>query len=352
MYRIVSTFLFLTVVSGTIIVVTSENWFIIWVGLELSTLALVPILCSNFSPRNVEATIKYFLVQALSAALLLNSALIQAWLTGSWSILAPANNITSLCLSVALAFKLGLAPCHFWFPDVLQGLPFLQGLIVATWQKIAPLILLFYFSQLIFSHLIIAAGLISILIGGWGGLNQTQVRKILAFSSIGNMGWIVITSVYSTNAAIIMLTIYLVINTAIFLLFDYLNVSTLGHLNTTSQLSPISVSLIILIILSLGGLPPLTGFMLKFTSLHYLIANNFIALSSIMIAGSLLSLFFYLRISFNTSMILFPQHIISITTWRNNNMISPLTVKTWIISVFSVLGALAIPLTLPLYITI
>nr|BAD67416.1 NADH dehydrogenase subunit 2 [Heterocentrotus trigonarius] len=351
MHRTISTFLFLTVMSGTIIVITSENWFIIWVGLELSTLALVPILCSNFSPRNVEATIKYFLIQALSAALLLNGALIQAWLTGSWSILDPANNVTALCLSIALAFKLGLAPCHFWFPDVLQGLPFTQGLIVATWQKIAPLILLFYFGQLIFSYLLITAGLISILIGGWGGLNQTQVRKILAFSSIGNMGWIVITSVYSVNAAIVMLIIYLIINTAIFLLFDHLNVPTLGHLNITSQLSPISVALVILIILSLGGLPPLTGFILKFTSLYFLISNSFIVLSSIMIVGSLLSLFFYLRISFNTSLILFPQHIMSITAWRNNVNTSPLTIKTWAISIFSVLGAFAIPLTLPLYIT-
>nr|BAD67420.1 NADH dehydrogenase subunit 2 [Echinostrephus molaris] len=352
MHRTISTFLFLTVISGTVIVITSENWFIIWVGLELSTLALVPMLCSSFSPRNVEATIKYFLIQALSAALLLNGALIQAWLTGSWSILDPVNNVTALCLSIALAFKLGLAPCHFWFPDVLQGLPFFQGLVIATWQKIAPLILLFYFSQLIFSTLLITTGLISILIGGWGGLNQTQIRKILAFSSIGNMGWIVITSAYSVKAAITMLIIYLIINTTVFLLFDYLNVFTLGHLNTTSQLSPISVALVILTILSLGGLPPLTGFILKLTSLHYLITNEFILLTSIMIVGSLLSLFFYLRISFNTSLILFPQHIMSITAWRNNSITSPLTSKVWLISILSILSTLAIPLTLPLHIVI
>nr|AXY87998.1 NADH dehydrogenase subunit 2 [Pseudocentrotus depressus] len=352
MHRVVSTFLFITVVSGTIIVISSENWFIIWVGLELSTLALVPILCSNFSPRNIEATIKYFLINALSAALLLNGALIQAWLTGTWSTLDPVNNITSICLSIALAFKIGLAPCHFWFPDVLQGLPFFQGLIIATWQKIAPLILLFYFSQLVFSYLLITASLLSILIGGWGGLNQTQIRKILAFSSIGNMGWLVLTSIYSLNAAIIMLIIYLTINTSLFLLFDHLGISTLGHLNTTSQLSPISVALVLLIMLSLGGLPPLTGFILKFTSLYLLITNNFIILSSLMIVGSLLSLFFYLRISFNTSLILFPQHIISIASWRNSAAISPLTPKTWLISISAVLGTLAIPLTLPLYIII
>nr|AFY64193.1 NADH dehydrogenase subunit 2 [Loxechinus albus] len=352
MHQIVSAFLFLTVVSGTIIVVSSENWFVIWVGLELSTLALVPILCSSFSPRNIEATIKYFLVQAFSAALLLNSALIQAWFTGSWSVLDPMNGFSSFCISIALAFKLGLAPCHFWFPDVCSDYPFTLCGGVVTRQKIAPLFLVFYFNQLIFSSFIIIAGLMSVLVGGWGGLNQTQIRKILAFSSIGNMGWIVVTSVYSLGAAIMMLIIYLVINTSIFLLFDYLNVFTLGHLNNTSQLSPISIALIILTILSLGGLPPLTGFILKFSSLYFLLNNGFIFFSSIMIVGSLLSLFFYLRISFNTSLILFPQHIISLAAWRNNTNIEPLLSKTWIISVLSILSTLAIPLTIPLYISI
>uniref|UniRef100_UPI00315DA7E0 NADH dehydrogenase subunit 2 n=1 Tax=Parechinus angulosus TaxID=7658 RepID=UPI00315DA7E0 len=352
MHQMISVFLFLTVISGTVIVISSENWFVIWLGLELSTLALIPILCSNFSPRNVEATIKYFLVQAFSAALLLNSALIQAWFSGSWSVLVPMESFPSLCLSVALAFKLGLAPCHFWLPDVLQGLPFLQGLIIATWQKIAPLFLLFYFNQLSFSYFIVIAGLISILVGGWGGLNQTQARKILAFSSIGNMGWIVVTSAFSLGTAAMMLLIYLIINTAIFLILDFLGIFTLGHLNNTSQLSPVSITLIILTILSLGGLPPLTGFILKFSSLYSLISNGFILFSSIMIIGSLLSLFFYLRIAFNTTLILFPQHLISLTAWRNSASTKPLMAKTWLISTFSVLSILAIPLTVPLYINI
>ena len=128
------------------------------------------------------------------------------------------------------------------------------------------------------------------------------------------MGWLIITSVYSVNAAILMLIIYLIIKTAIFLLFDFLKISTLGHLKTTSQLSPIRIALVVLLMLSLGGLPPLTGFILKFTSLYFLIRNGFIAFSSIMIIGSLLSLFFYLRISFKTGLILFPQHIIRVTS--------------------------------------
>nr|QVL28512.1 NADH dehydrogenase subunit 2 [Stomopneustes variolaris] len=352
MYRTTSAFLFLTVVSGTIIVLSSENWFIIWVGLELSTLAIVPILCSNFSPRNIEATVKYFLIQALSAALLLNSALINAWLTGSWSILYDSNNISTISLAIALALKIGLAPCHFWFPDVLQGLPFIQGLIVATWQKIAPLIILFSFSQLNLTNLFIFIGLISVLVGGWGGLNQTQIRKILAFSSIGNMGWIVVTSTYSFNAALVMLVIYLIINTAIFLIANLLSLSTLGHLNIILHLSPISIFLIILSILSLGGLPPLTGFMVKFISLSLLVNEGFLVLSTILIAGSLLSLFFYLRIAFNASLILFPQHIIGLTSWRNNISVASLSLNTWLTSTFFILGTFAIPLTLPLYMSL
>nr|NP_008122.1 NADH dehydrogenase subunit 2 [Paracentrotus lividus]P12771.1 RecName: Full=NADH-ubiquinone oxidoreductase chain 2; AltName: Full=NADH dehydrogenase subunit 2 [Paracentrotus lividus]AAA68134.1 NADH dehydrogenase subunit 2 [Paracentrotus lividus] len=352
MHQMISIFLFLTVVSGTIIVVSAENWFVIWLGLELSTLALIPILWFCFTPRNIEATIKYFLVQAFSAALLLNSALIQAWFSGSWSALIPMESFPSLCLSVALAFNLGLAACHFWLPDVLQGLPFIQGLIIATWQKIAPLFLLFYFNQLNFSYFIILAALISILVGGWGGLNQTQTRKILAFSSIGNMGWIVVTSAFSLGTAAMMLFIYLVINTSIFLILDFLSIFTLGHLNNTSQLSPISITLVILTILSLGGLPPLTGFILKFSSLYSLINNGFIFFSSVMIIGSLLSLFFYLRIAFNTTLILFPQHLISLTAWRNSTEAEPLMAKTWLVSSFSVLSILAIPLTIPLYINV
>nr|APT42085.1 NADH dehydrogenase subunit 2 [Salmacis bicolor rarispina] len=352
MPRTISTLMFTTILLGTFIVVSSQNWFIIWIGLEVSTLALVPLLCSNFSPRNIEATIKYFLIQALSAALLLNGAMIQAWLNGSWSILDSTNNVTMLCVSIALAFKIGLAPCHFWFPDVLQGLPFLQGLIIATWQKIAPLILIFSITNNAFSTLLVTTSLVSIIIGGWGGLNQTQTRKILAFSSIANMGWIVITSTYSTQAAIIMLIIYLLINTAIFLILDLLTISSLGHLNNIAQLSPISIIIITLLILSLGGLPPLTGFMLKFTSLYFLISNNFIILSSLMVAGSLLSLFFYLRISFNVSLILFPQHIISLTTWRNSAQTEHLSPRTWLLSILSVISTIAIPMTLPLYIIV
>ena len=349
MYRVTSTFLFLTVILGTAIVASSEKWFVVWVGLELRTLAIIPILCSGFTPRSVEAAIKYFLVQALRAALLLKRALVQAWLTGSWSTSVPLNLTRQISLSIALAFKIGLAPCHFWFPDVLQGLPLIQGLLISTWQKIAPLIILFSFSDLVFSKIVIALGLFSVLVGGWGGLNQTQMRKILAFSSIAHMGWISLTSTYYREAAFVMLVLYLTIKTAIFLTAKFLGALTLGHLKVISQLSPLSTIILVLIVLSLGGLPPLTGFMVKFISLYHLISKKFIVFSTLLIIGRLLRLFFYLRITFNVALVLFPHHVLALSSWRKCSPDSSLRVRTWLVSTLFIVRTATIPLSLSLY---
>jgi len=89
---------------------------------------------------------------------------------------------------LALALKVGLAPAHFWLPEVLQGLDLTTGLILSTWQKLAPFALIVQVAPSVNSYLMITLGLASTFIGGWGGLNQTQLRKILAYSSIAHLG--------------------------------------------------------------------------------------------------------------------------------------------------------------------
>lgn len=88
---------------------------------------------------------------------------------------------------IALGLKIGLAPLHIWLPEVLQGLDLTTGLIISTWQKLAPFAILAQLSAHA-SPILIAIGLLSTLVGGWGGLNQTQLRKILAYSSIAHLG--------------------------------------------------------------------------------------------------------------------------------------------------------------------
>ena len=149
-----------------------------------------------------------------------------------------------------------------------------------------------------------------------------------------------------------MLIIYLIVNRTIFITAGFVKFSTLGHLKTIAQLSPIRVIIITITILSLGGLPPLTGFMIKFIALYSLVGKSFILLSSLLVLGSLLRLFFYLRISFKASMILFPQHIIRLVSWRKASFVNTNKARTWLISLLFVLRTIRIPLVLFLQISL
>lgn len=314
--------LILRVIIGTSIVISSHHWFLIWVGLEMNTLSILPILCYQFSPRNVESSIKYFLVQSFRAAIILNASLVQAWLYSSWSITCPLKKFTSIIITLAITLKLGLFPCHYWFPDVLQGVGFIQGLVLSTWQKIAPLVLLFYISNSLRVNCLVIIGALSAMIGGWGGLNQTQVRKILAFSSIAHIGWICSVTRYSKEAMVVMTLVYIIINSRMFILSNEYSLNTLSRLRRITFTNGTSGIILILVILSLGGLPPLTGFLKKFIGLKCLINKGRFVARIVLVLRRLLSLFFYLRIAFNRSLILFPQHSLTMFTWRKNNLLS------------------------------
>nr|YP_010042808.1 NADH dehydrogenase subunit 2 [Euretaster insignis]QPC56446.1 NADH dehydrogenase subunit 2 [Euretaster insignis] len=339
MNRSVVILLILNVVLGTFIVVSSHHWFLVWVGLELNTLCLVPILCLQFTPRGVESTVKYFLIQLFSAAIILNVVLINVWLNSSWSVDGVLSDFTSFLFSLSIGLKLGLFPCHYWFPDVLQGVSFEQGLILSTWQKIAPFVILINISEGVNYVFLVVIGVVSVWIGGWGGLNQVQVRKILAFSSISHVGWICSILVYSKELSIMMMIIYLVLNSGVFVMASSVGVFTLGNLSRLSYYNVWLSMGLSLGVLSLGGLPPLGGFLSKFIALQCLISNGVYLMAGFLVMGSLLSLFFYLRISFNSSMNLFPQHSFSLLVWREMSGLN-LSLVVWGI-VLSVLVSLS-----------
>nr|YP_009542017.1 NADH dehydrogenase subunit 2 [Freyastera benthophila]AYR06717.1 NADH dehydrogenase subunit 2 [Freyastera benthophila] len=317
MNRKVIFLLLLNVVVGVLIVVSSHSWFTVWVGLELNTLSILCLLCYDFSPRNVESTVKYFLVQAFSAGIILNVALIQLRLYSSWSISNPLSYFGSVMLTLAISLKLGLFPCHFWFPDVIQGVGFLQGLLLSTWQKVAPFVILINVHSSINSFILISLGSVSVLIGGWGGLNQVQMRKIMAFSSISHIGWVCSVLSVSISTSCVMFIIYIILSSAMFLVNNEVNLYNLSILGRLVYYNPWVSILLILVVLSLGGLPPLTGFLSKFLALSCLLNSNLIFFSIILIFGSLLNLFFYLRIGFNSVLCLFPQHSMMLFTWRS-----------------------------------
>nr|ABG56766.1 NADH dehydrogenase subunit 2 [Odorrana livida]ABG56767.1 NADH dehydrogenase subunit 2 [Odorrana livida]ABG56768.1 NADH dehydrogenase subunit 2 [Odorrana livida] len=310
--------IFLTsLAAGTTIIVSSNHWLLAWIGLEVNTLALLPLMTKTPHPRAIEAATKYFLTQATASALMLFSCLINASQTGEWNISIPPGLFTNL-LSIALMMKLGLAPMHFWLPEVLQGISLSTGLILSTWQKIPPMILLFQISNSINLDLVVILSLTSILIGGWGGIGQTQLRKIMAFSSIGHLGWIILILKFNPQLSLFSFSLYVIMTTAMFLSLITLSSTKMSQVSTSWTKNPTLTTTTMLILLSLAGLPPLTGFLPKLLIALELVKQNMIIFTALAMLASLLALFFYLRLTYIIILTLPPNTHSSLATWRTS----------------------------------
>nr|AMB36458.1 NADH dehydrogenase subunit 2 [Eugnathogobius variegatus] len=307
--------LFIGLLMGTSITMTSSHWLLAWMGLEINTLAIIPLMTQQYHPRAIEATTKYFLTQATAAATLLFASITNAWLTGQWDIQMMAHPIPTTMVILALSLKIGLAPLHTWLPEVLQGLDLTTGLILSTWQKLAPFALLLQLSPTN-QELLIILGLTSTLVGGWGGLNQTQLRKILAYSSIAHLGWMIIILQFSPSLTLLTLIIYLIMTSSAFLTFKQNNSTSINALATSWQKAPLLTATAPLLLLSLGGLPPMTGFMPKWLILQELTKQQLPATATIAALSALLSLYFYLRLSYAMALTISPNNIAGTTPWR------------------------------------
>nr|YP_010500177.1 NADH dehydrogenase subunit 2 [Percina kusha]UWV18146.1 NADH dehydrogenase subunit 2 [Percina kusha] len=300
---------------GTTITFASSHWLLAWMGLEMNTLAIIPLMAQHHHPRAVEATTKYFLTQATAAAMLLFASTTNAWLTGQWDIQQMSHPLPITLITLALALKIGLAPVHSWLPEVLQGLDLTTGLILSTWQKLAPFALLLQI-QPINSSILIAFGLASTLIGGWGGLNQTQLRKILAYSSIAHLGWMILVLQFSPSLTLLTLLTYFVMTISTFLVFKLSKSTNINMLATSWTKAPVLTALVPLVLLSLGGLPPLMGFMPKWLILQELAKQDLAPTATLAAMTALLSLYFYLRISYALALTLSPNTLTGTTPWR------------------------------------
>nr|AKI26811.1 NADH dehydrogenase subunit 2 [Pteronotropis hypselopterus]AKI26812.1 NADH dehydrogenase subunit 2 [Pteronotropis hypselopterus]AKI26813.1 NADH dehydrogenase subunit 2 [Pteronotropis hypselopterus] len=315
---------------GTTLTFASSHWLLAWMGLEINTLAIIPLMAQHHHPRAVEATTKYFLTQATAAAMILFASTTNAWISGEWNMTDMSNPIATTMILAALALKIGLAPMHFWMPEVLQGLDLSTGLILATWQKLAPLALIIQTAPAFHPLLLTALGLMSALVGGWGGLNQTQLRKILAYSSIAHMGWMIIVLQYAPQLTLLTLLTYILMTSAAFLTLKLLYATKISTLATAWSKSPLLTATTTLVLLSLGGLPPLTGFMPKWLILQEMAKQGLPLTATVMALAALISLYFYLRLCYTMTLTISPDTVTSVTPWRTqtNQASTPLALST------------------------
>nr|AAN76677.1 NADH dehydrogenase subunit 2 [Hylomys suillus] len=346
MNPIILSLMILMIFLGTMTVLLSSHWFLSWMGFEMNLFAMIPLIAIKNSPRSTEAAVKYFMTQASASMILMLAISVNYSMSGQWTITNMTNFMPMFLLIMSMLMKLGTAPFHFWVPEVIQGTPLKIGMILLTWQKIAPLFILYQSTQCSNnSHLVIMPlALLSIFIGGWGGLNQLQLRKIMAYSSIAHMGWILMIMTYNPTLMLLNLSIYMIITLALMTLLNFLNSTTTSTLSQMWNSNFMITSTILIILLSLGGLPPLSGFSPKWLIIQELTKNHSIILPTIMAITALLNLLFYLRIIYSSSMTLFPSTSQTKMKWL---------FKTQKINIFTPplisLSILLIPLT-PMYI--
>nr|YP_010414972.1 NADH dehydrogenase subunit 2 [Xanthodes albago]URW97494.1 NADH dehydrogenase subunit 2 [Xanthodes albago] len=287
-------FFFFILIFSTLISISSNSWFGCWIGLEINLLSFIPLISNSNNLLSTEASLKYFLTQSIASINFLFTILIKLILMKNFEM----NNFISIMMNSSMLMKMGSAPFHFWFPNIVDGLSWINNFFLMTWQKITPIILLSYNMNNKFILFII---IMNIIIGAIGGLNQTSLRKLMAFSSINNLGWMLSSIMISENLWMFYFSMYSFLISIMCFLFYMLNMNFINQLFINNMNFFIKINLLINF-LSLGGLPPFIGFFPKWIVINFLIMNNMYMLTFIFVMMSLIMLFFYIRISYSSFM--------------------------------------------------
>jgi NADH-quinone oxidoreductase subunit N len=307
---------------GMILMISSYDLIIFYLGLELQSLCLY-ILASfkRDDERSTEAGLKYFVLSALASGLLLYGCSLIYGFTGSTNFEIISANLDEantgavfgiVFIIVGLAFKVSAVPFHMWTPDVYEGSPTSVTSFFALVPKIAAISVFIRFMYVPFVNvisqwqtIIIFLSIASMILGAVAAIGQSNIKRLMAYSSIGHMGYALAGIAAGTNAGIqstiIYLTIYLVMNLGafgcIFMMkrenIFYENINDLSGLSKNHPMLALSF---LIILFSLAGIPPLAGFFAKFYVFMAVIEVKMYALAIIGLVTTVISAFYYLRI--------------------------------------------------------
>nr|ABL11142.1 NADH dehydrogenase subunit 2 [Arizona elegans] len=308
-----------SIILSTTMITSTTHWLMTWVCLEINTLSMTPIISKPNHPRATEAATKYFLIQTMASTTILFAATMNAMNTSNWDNNLTTEPMAMTMITLALMMKMAAAPFHFWLPDVSQGATTLTTLTVLTWQKIAPLTILLTTHNKTNITLLLLSAMLSVAAGGLGSLNQTQLRKLMAFSSIAHTGWVLATMTMAPNISMLTFMVYTTATIPVFLLINITTSATIKDIGTMWTKSPYTMMVLSTTTLSLGGLPPLLGFMPKWLILNNMVYNNMIMEATLMAMTSLLSLYVYMRLMYMSSMVLPPHTTLMPLKWRTPN---------------------------------
>ena len=331
------------ILLGSVIIISTKNLFIIYMGLEIQTFSLFILLAVNRTNlMSIESSIKFFIFSAISTGIFLMGLYLYS-LSGS-DFFTPNNllinknfyfQISIVLMIISLTFKLGLFPFHFWISDVYQGSTWEIIGIISLIPKISIIIVLIQFNLAIIFQII---GIGSIIIGTLGALNQTKIKRFLAYSGINTVGYIVTCFILINENKYTIIIIFIIsyfinfINLLLVLKLSYLNFNSyIIDLYKKIKNEKLLLYSITIILFSMTGIPPLIGFIPKWFLINNLINENYFIISLTILITSVISAFYYCRI---INIVVFLE--IHNNNNNNNNKSNKLFFPSYLISVFTI----------------
>jgi NADH-quinone oxidoreductase subunit N len=311
---------------GMMVLPSAANLLMVFMGIEIMSLpiyAMVALWRENESC--VEAALKYFITGAVASCLLLYGFSLLYGATGALDFtdikvfLEISSNKVGYLIPLAItficagfAFKLGAVPFHMWAPDVYEGAPLPVTMLVATLPKIAiftVMLRVFAFSlaavSILWSKIFLVVAILSIIIGNLVALAQTNIRRLLAYSSISHMGYMLlgisVANDIGYSASLFYMMIYVLANLAVFGLLLCINykdkyINLLEDITGVYHALPLFSLLLLIVVFALAGVPPIVGFMAKLSIFNALVQIKLTAVAVVAILFTLLGAYYYISI--------------------------------------------------------
>lgn len=297
--------LVLIVALSSLLLVSSVNWLSIYLAMELQTLTLFILTAiKRDSAYSTEAGLKYFVLGAASSGLFLFGCALLYGVTGEISVQGINSVLTAdagkILITVSLLFKLSVTPFHMWAPDVYEGAPTITTALLATVPKVAVFSILVQIGAV--TNVVLVCALLSIVYGSIGALNQTKIKRLLAYSGIGHMGFmlfgVAIGSFESIQASLIYMIVYVIMSVCSFSIILSLNLTKnlIIEVSGLSRDNPAMALTLGLIFLSIAGIPPLAGFLSKWFILLAGVSSGYYLISIMIVVSSVIAGVYYVRL--------------------------------------------------------
>nr|YP_010222667.1 NADH dehydrogenase subunit 2 [Urolabida histrionica]UCC46130.1 NADH dehydrogenase subunit 2 [Urolabida histrionica] len=276
--------LMMVMIMGTMITLMSSNWLSMWMGMEMNMMSFIPLMNLKPSKTSPEASLIYFSVQSMSSIMMLSMVMM--------TMMEQMYNIMINVLTMSIMIKMGMAPFHMWVPKVMATLSWNMNVILMTWQKLAPLSII---NMIEFNYIMYLTITLSTITGAVMGVYQNSLRKIMAYSSISHMGWILtlnktkdswITYMLIYSLMIVTLCHYLM-NTKVLFISQMIE----NQVGFTHKME------FIIMMMSLGGMPPFLGFLLKMMAIEEMMLTYSLWMLLVMVLSSMVTLYYYMRVT-------------------------------------------------------